>query len=129
MKQEKRSLQTVVGETTYAVWIDMLRRLVPSGRTHRIAPVVAAMLQHAAMVAQEQLDAEPEEQSVAQSLLFACELYDVDGINSEIGDLTQQLFTDARVAFKRTNVRGDSYSIVDGIWHEFLHWYDMPWES
>jgi len=129
MAKEKRSLQAVVGETTYAVWIDMLRQLVPSGRTHRIAPVVAAMLQYAAIVAHEQFEAEPEEHSVAQSLLFACELYDVDRVNSEIGDITQRLFTDAGVAFKRTNVRGESYSIMEEIWHEFLHWYDMPWES
>ncbi len=129
MTKEKRSLQEVVGESTYAVWIDILRRLVPSGRTHRIAPVVAAMLQHAAIVAEEQLEGEPEENSVAQSLLYASELYDVDGVSSEIGDITERLFTDAGVAFKRTNVRGEHYSIVEAIWHEFLHWYDMPWES
>lgn len=129
MTKEKRSLQAVVGETTYALWIDMLRRLVPSGRTHRLAAVVAAMLQYAVLVAQQQLDTEPEAHSVAQSLVFACELYDVDEVSSAIGDITRRLFTDAGVAFSRTDVGGESYSIVEASWHEFLHWYDMPWES
>jgi hypothetical protein len=31
----KRSLQDVVGKETYTVWVDMLRELVPDGRTHR----------------------------------------------------------------------------------------------
>ena len=87
------------------------------------------MLQHAAIVAEEQLEGEPEENSVAQSLLYASELYDVDGVSSEIGDITERLFTDAGVAFKRSNVCGEQYTIVEAIWHEFLHWYDMPWES
>ncbi|MCI0608598.1 MAG: hypothetical protein L0Z71_06005 [Anaerolineae bacterium] len=51
--KSKRSLQAVVGEATYAVWVDMLRELVPDGRTHRLSVVVAGMLQYALAVAEE----------------------------------------------------------------------------
>ncbi len=38
------SLQSVVGETTYEIWLEMLRILVPGARTHRLAPMLAGML-------------------------------------------------------------------------------------
>src|SRR6266508_5568928 len=40
------SLQSVVGETTYEVWLDLLRILVPGGRTHLLAPMLAGMLRY-----------------------------------------------------------------------------------
>lgn len=42
----QRSLDAVVGPDTYSVWVNMLRALVPQGRTHRLAPLVAGMLQY-----------------------------------------------------------------------------------
>lgn len=45
MTRQKQSLQEVVGAQTYTSWVDMLRRLAPDGRTHRLAPLVAGMLQ------------------------------------------------------------------------------------
>ena len=51
-KKGSRSLRDVVGPEVYQTWIDMLHRLVPDGRTHRLAPVVAAMLQYALAVAE-----------------------------------------------------------------------------
>ena len=42
-QKSKRSLQDVVGKETYSVWVDMLRTLVPGGRTHRVSVVVAGM--------------------------------------------------------------------------------------
>lgn len=130
MTNKTRSLQEVVGDSTYTVWTEMLRRLVPGGRTHRIAAVVAAMLQHAVMVAaEEQREGDLEENTVGQSLLAASELYDIFEVRSEIGDVTEQLFEDAGVSFKRTNAKGEHYSILEQIWHDFLSWYNMPWES
>ena len=49
--KRKRSLEEVVGKETYALWVDMLRRLVPDGRTHRLSVVVAGMLQYAYLIA------------------------------------------------------------------------------
>ncbi len=37
-KKQKRSLKTLVGDNTYAVWIEMLRNLVPASRTHHTVP-------------------------------------------------------------------------------------------
>ena len=31
------TLESVVGSSTYNVWVDMLKRLVPGSRTHRLA--------------------------------------------------------------------------------------------
>lgn len=53
MTRKNQSLQAVVGAQTYATWVDMLRRLVPDGRTHRLAPLVAGMRQYATLVAIE----------------------------------------------------------------------------
>ncbi len=47
------SLAAVVGDDVYGVWVAMLGRVGPAGRTHRLAVVIAAMLQHAALVASE----------------------------------------------------------------------------
>ncbi len=123
-----RSLQTVVGEATYEVWTTMLRRLVPGGRTHRIALVVAGMLQYAELVATDEPEGELATNSVARSLRLTSELYSLDEVRSEIGDVTAQLFKDAGVSFVRTNARGEQYSIAEAAWSEFLRWYDMPWE-
>jgi hypothetical protein len=43
----EHDLQAVVGKAAYAVWVDMLRELVPDGRTHRLPVVIAAMRQYA----------------------------------------------------------------------------------
>jgi hypothetical protein len=46
-RKSKRSLEDVVGEKVYNVWVDMLHELVPEGRTHRLSVVVAGMLEYA----------------------------------------------------------------------------------
>ncbi len=35
-KKRTRNFRAVVGADTYAVWVRMLRELVPDGRTHRL---------------------------------------------------------------------------------------------
>lgn len=49
--KRKQTLEEVVGQETYAMWVDMLRRLVPEGRTHRLAVLVAGMLHYAYLIA------------------------------------------------------------------------------
>lgn len=128
MTSECESLEIIVGQGTYTVWTEMLQSLVPDGRTHRLAPMVAGMLQYAANVAYEKYGDDPEEGSVAHSLLLASEVYDPDEA-VELFDLISQLFEDAEVEYERVDHRGDEYSIVDSAIYEFIHWYDMPWES
>lgn len=63
--KSKRSLQDVVGKETYQVWVEMLRKLVPDGRTYRLSVVVAGMLHYATALAEEFDEDELDEDSVA----------------------------------------------------------------
>jgi hypothetical protein len=121
-------LAAIVGTKTYAVWTDMLHSLVPEGRTHRLAPMVAGMLSYAANRAYEKYGDEPEEGSVAHKLLVASEAYDLKDAQ-DLLELAERLFQDARVGYERVDHSGDGYSIVESAIYEFVHWYDMPWEA
>jgi len=123
------SLKEVVGAKTYSVWTDTLRRLVPDGRTHRLAPLIAGMLQYAADIANERYGDSPEEGSVAYALLECSEMYDVEEAAELVGDEVRQMFEDAGVVYERVSSRGDEYSVANSAIYEFIHWYDMPWEA
>lgn len=118
----------MVGAHAYRTWTEMLGNLVPGGRTHRLAVVVAGMLRHAAARAVEKEGVESAEGTVAHSLLVAQEPQDLADVVVEIGDLLEQLFADAGVEEDRVSARGDSYSLIDAAAAEYVTWYDMPWE-
>ena len=124
----ERTLSSVVGAPTYSVWIEMLRTLVPDGRTHRLSIVVAGMLRHALDVAAAKFGEDAPEGSAAASLLRAAEEADPEQVAEQVGDLVERLFRDAKVAGKRVTARGGEYSILDGVIQEFASWYGMPWE-
>lgn len=126
--QTKRSLKPLVGEQIYASWLEMLKQLVPQGRTHRLAVVIAGMLQYARQVASKKSRNKYEDGSVESSLLTVGESDDYQEMTSELDDIITQLFDDAQVLYTRTNYRGDEYSIIDSAVMEFIHWFDMPWE-
>jgi hypothetical protein len=123
----KRSLQDVVGENMYSAWVDMLRRLVPDGRTHRLSVLLAGMLQYALTLAEELNEDELEEELVAVSLINANEM-GPDEIKDELHDVMTRLFKDAGVTFDRVSKRGELYSIADEAYDEFVRWYDYPWD-
>jgi hypothetical protein len=125
----RKSLESLVGQDTYMVWVKMLRKLVPDGRTHRLAPLIAGMLQYAAAIAYEQSENGVEQDSVAQTLVTASEVGDPESAQEYLSDLLQQLFRDAHVAYQRSSSRGDDYSITESAIDEFINWYNMPWES
>jgi hypothetical protein len=127
--KHKRSLQDVVGKETYSMWVDMLRRLVPDGRTHRLSVVVAAMLQYAYLIAADNLDDDVEEGSAAQALLDATDGGDPEEVGEYLYDIVDRLFKDAGVRHKRTSARGEDYSIAESALEEYVSWFDMPWES
>lgn len=127
-KEASRSFSAVVGADTYEVWVRMLRKLVPDGRTHRLSVMLAGMLQYAAVMADANEDKEGGEDSLAASLLEATEASDPSEVNDLIHDAVVRLFKDARVRFERTSARGSKYSLADEAYAEFVHWYDMPWE-
>lgn len=126
-KKSKRSLQDVVGRETYDVWVDMLRELVPDGRTHRLSVVVAGMLHYATAIAEKYDEDVLEEDSVALSLINANEM-DPDQLKKELHDVVKKMFRDADVAFERVSRRGDPYSIADEAYNEYFGWYDYPWD-
>jgi hypothetical protein len=127
-RKDNASLESVVGAATYAVWVDMLRHLVPGGRTHRLAPMVAGMLQYAAERASRRSRAAPREGSVENALLSTMEYEDDDPHVSQLAEIVEQLFRDAGVKFIRVNRRGERYSLVDAAMDEFVRWESMPWE-
>ena len=124
-RTQKRRLEEIVGKETYIVWTNMLRELVPNGRTHRLAPMVAGMLQYAL----EKCDDNPDEGSVAYALLVASESSDPDEALDLLQHVIERLLRDAKVKYRRTSSRGERYSIVESVVYEFVHWYDMPWEA
>ena len=127
-KERSRSLRAVVGTDTYEAWVRMLRKLVPDGRTHRLAVMVAGMLHYAAAVAAAKNAKERDEGSLAFSLLEAGDVSDPSEVKDLIHDAVVQLFKDAKVRFERTNARGDKYSLAEDSYEEFIHWFNMPWE-
>ena len=127
-KETSRSFSAVVGAATYEVWVRMLRKLVPDGRTHRLAVMLAGMLQYAGTVAAANGFEEKDERSLAASLLEATEASDPSEVKDLIHDAVVQLFKHAKVRFERTSARGTKYSLAEDAYEEFTHWFDMPWE-
>lgn len=127
-KKTKRSLQDVVGKETYSVWVDMLRELVPDGRTHRLSVVVAGMLEYAVDKSTQINHRNEEEHSLAMSLVDATDTSDPESIKELIHDVVERLFKDAGVEYERVSKRGEHYSIADEIYNEFSGWYDYPWD-
>ena len=127
-RRSKRSLQDVVGKETYTVWVNMLRELVPEGRTHRLSVVVAGMLQYAFELAQKIKNKNEDEHSAAMSIMDATETADPDEIKGLIHDLVDRLFMDAGVEYERTSKRGERYSIAYEAYNELACWFDYPWD-
>jgi hypothetical protein len=125
MPKRKSGLAEIVGEETYSVWIAMLQRLVPQGRTHRLAPMIAGMLQYATEVATEKYGKKPEAGSVAEKLFAA---YD-DNAEEKLLPIVKRLFKDAGVESERVSKGGDHYSVAEEAAREFLYWYEYSWDS
>jgi hypothetical protein len=115
-----------VGNQVYDVWLDMLRRLVPEGRTHRLAPTIAAMLQFAAYAASEK--GEPAEGTIGAVL------HSADDAGYEEGEemllpIVQRLFKDAGVEYERQSARGERYSIAEEAAREYISWFNYSWDE
>lgn len=123
------SMRSVVGARTYSVWLEMLRRLVPQGRTHRLSIPVASFLQYAAELASEKWqNQQPPEGTPAALLLEAFEGGDPEETESSICSLAEHLLREAGVRYRRSNHRGQEYSIAQDAASEFIRWDDLPWE-
>jgi|GEM_PF-3276941 len=98
-RRRAHNLEEVVGRDVYQTWVDMLRRLVPDGRTQRLAPLIAAMLQYALAVAGERGIADEDDHSVAASLLETTEVSDASEVKARLHGVVTKLFKDAGVGF------------------------------
>jgi hypothetical protein len=121
-------IKDVVGSKNYNVWMEMLRRLVPYGRTHRLSVVVASMLQVAYEIAQEKEESNAKARKLFSIFESANEHDDENGIKPLL-KITEQVFKDAKVGFKRVNRKGSGYSIAEEAVNEFLNWDAMTWEA
>jgi len=121
-------IKDVVGSKNYSVWLGMLKRLVPYGRTHRLSVVVASILQVAYEIAQEKEKSNAKARQLSSIFESAGEQNEENGIKPLL-KITEQLFKDAGVGFKRANRKGSSYSIAEEAVHQFLNWDAMPWET
>lgn len=90
-KRTRRSLQEVVGKETYIVWVNMLRELVPNGRTHRLSGLIAGMLQYTLEISEKIEHRSEEKHSVAMSIINTAETADMDHIKELIHDLRGSL--------------------------------------
>lgn len=129
MLKKSQSLKEIVGDKVYSVWVNMLQRLVPEGRTHRLAPIIASMLQYASEVAYEKYGSKPEEGSIAYSLHIVSEGADYDEVINLLFPIVERLLNDSQVESKRKSARGIEYSIAEAALQEFVNWHSMPWES
>jgi hypothetical protein len=120
-------IKDVVGSKNYSVWLEMLKRLVPYGRTHRLSVVVAGMLRVAYGIAQDKEESNAKARELSLIFESACEHGEENGIEPLL-KITEQVFKDAGVGFKRVNRRGSGYSIAEEAVHQFLNWDAMPWE-
>lgn len=123
-----KSLESIVGKKTYSVWVEMLQKLVPDGRTHRLAPLIGGMLQYSSEVAYKKYGSEPKNGTLAH-YLFSAQGGERDEDFSELADVVEKLFKDASVSHGRTDHRGNEYDIVESAIQEYINWHNMPWES
>jgi hypothetical protein len=133
-------LAAIVDADVYRVWTDMLNCLVPEGRTHRLAPLVAGMLRFAAERAYRKHRGRPPKGSLAEALIFGDEIDEDEEGPLDLGTTppgpartllsaaTVRLFRDAKVKCIRMSARGGTYSIVDSALAEYHRWFAMPWE-
>jgi|GEM_PF-913559 len=121
-------IKNVVGSKNYSVWLEMLNRLVPSGRTHRLSIVVASMPQVAYEFAQEKEEANAKARQLSSIFENAYEHDEKEGIEPLL-KITEQLFKDAGVGSKRVNKKGSAYSVAEEAVRQFLNWDAMPWEA
>ena len=108
-------IKEVVGSKNYSVWLGMLKRLVPHGRTHRLSVVVASMLQVAYEIAQEREESNAKARQLSSIFESASEHDEENGIEPLL-KITEQVFKDAGVGVKllahRAGLPGKEISFI-----------------
>lgn len=121
-------IKEVVGAKVYNVWLDMLKYLVPNGRTHRLSAMVGGMFQYSLEIAKKKEASNTNAKKLIEIFESVFDYYDENDLDP-IVEIAEKLFEDADVNSERTNRRGDYYSIAEEAVREFLNWENMPWDS
>ena len=121
-------LREIVGDDVYDVWVAMLKKLVPDGRTHRLSVLVASMLAYASNAAWSSRDTDDEDDP-AYPLLAASEGMEDEEALRLLKPMLTRLFKDAKVKYERVSSRGERYSILWEATIEFCRWHNYPWEG
>jgi hypothetical protein len=127
MKGGADLLKATVGAKIYGVWVDMLQALIPGGRTHRLAVLVAGMLHYAYALSSRKKANQTKARHLVELFESALEGQD-EGDLQPVVELVEKLFDDAGVPYQRRSRRGDSYSVAAEAVNEFVNWGNMPWE-
>jgi len=128
MKGGADLLKATVGAKIYGVWLDMLQTLVPGGRTHRLAVLVAGMLHYAYALSLSKKAKQTKARHLVDLFESALEGQDEDDLQAVV-ELVEKLFDDAGVAYQRRSRRSGSYSIAAEAVNEFITWKNMSWEE
>ncbi len=128
LRRKPRRFSELVGHETYSVWLAMLQTLVPNGRTHRLAVVLAGMYHYATEKAERLPKRERGEGTLAASLVAADSTAAPDEVKAHIRDAVAGLFKDAGVAHERVSVGGEKYSVADASYAEYADWYNYAWD-
>ena len=120
----RKDFEVMVGVDVYKHWIDVLKKLVPYGRTHRLSVVVAGMMQYAWHVADR------KSSSIKENKVFSAidAAYDDHYYSRGLVKIIASIFEEAGVKSKRVSSRGVSYSIAEEAADEYSRWDNMPWE-
>ena len=122
------ALRELVGDDVYDVWVAMLKKLVPDGRTHRLSVLVASMLAYASDVAWSSGDTDDEDDP-AYPLRAASEGMEEEDVLRLLKPMLTRLFKDAKVGHERVSSGGERYSILWEAVIEFCRWHNHPWEG
>ena len=119
----RKDFKALVGRDVYDHWLEMLKTLVPQGRTHRLSVVVAGMI-HFTWSKADHNDEDLDENKVYLAMEEAFE----DPESDSLGEIISSMFLEAGVKSSRINSKGHGYSISEDAVREFYCWDMMPWE-
>ncbi len=129
MHKTIEEFKEIIGDTAYAIFIQMLKSVGPDARTHRISVVIAALLRFALNTGA----AHDDEGTLGEALLSLEEEPHLADEQSEeyeiIADFIDKLCNEAGLQNERESSRGVLYSIAEDTIREYVAWYNMPWED
>jgi hypothetical protein len=119
----------IIGNPSYAQFINPLQVIGLDARTHRISVVIAAVLRFA----MEKAYPEGEDGELCQALLILDEEPYLAAEESEeyerLFELIDEICREAGLRNLRESARGASYSIAGNATAEYTARHNMPWED